>query len=52
MSNSVTVIDGATNTVTATLPVGLVPDGIAVNPATGRAYSVNSNSNSVSIIQQ
>jgi uncharacterized repeat protein (TIGR01451 family) len=37
-SNSVSVIDGATNTVTATVTVGLFPDGVGVDPATNTVY--------------
>jgi YVTN family beta-propeller protein len=49
-SNSVSVVDAATNRVVSTLPVGAGPRGIAVNSATGRAYVVNSGSNTVSIV--
>ncbi len=49
-SNTISVIDGASNAVIATIPVGVTPDGLAVDGA-GRVYVVNSNSNSVSIIQ-
>jgi YVTN family beta-propeller protein len=49
-SNTVTVIDGATNTVRKTVPVGVTPDGLAVDGLTGTAYIANSNSNSVSMI--
>jgi DNA-binding beta-propeller fold protein YncE len=44
------VIDGNTSTVLATIPVGITPDGLAID-GSGRVYVVNSNSNSVSIIQ-
>ena len=44
-SNSVTVIDGATNAVVGSpIPVGVGPIGIAVNPSTNRVYVVNFNS--------
>ena len=35
-----------------TTPVGITPDGLAVDPLTGRVYISNSNSNSVSIIER
>src|SRR5690242_3194091 len=35
---TVSVIDGATNTVTATITVGGFPQGIAANPATNKIY--------------
>ena len=47
---SVSVIDGATNTVEAVVPVGTTPDGIAVDQATGMAYVANFGSNTVSVI--
>jgi len=37
-SNSVSVIDGTTNTVVATVPVGESPTGVAVNPTTNLIY--------------
>ncbi len=37
-SSTVSVIDTATNTVTATVPVGTYPSGVAVNPAGTRVY--------------
>ena len=46
---SVSVIDTATNDVTATIPVGPGPAAIAVNPVAPRAY-VSSGDNSLSII--
>ncbi len=49
-SNSVSVIDTSTNTVTATVTVGTNPYGVAVNPAGTRVYVSNRNSNSVSVI--
>jgi len=36
--DTVTMIDTATNSVTATIPVGDVPSGIAVNPSGSRVY--------------
>ena len=49
-SNDVSVIDIATNTVVATVPVGTEPAGIAINSAGTRIYVANISSNSVSVI--
>lgn len=49
-SNSVSVIDTATNTVVATVGVGLVPYRVAVNPAGTRVYVTNNGGNNVSVI--
>lgn len=49
-SNSVTVIDTATNTVFATVPVGIFPTAVAVNLGGARAYVANQNSGDVSVI--
>ena len=40
-SNNVSVIDGASNTVVATVAVGNHPDGVAVNPNTNLIYVAN-----------
>src|SRR5439155_22307558 len=40
-SDSVSVIDTATNTVVATVAVGNAPTGVAVNPGGTRAYVTN-----------
>ena len=40
-SNNVSVIDGASNTVVATVAVGSCPYGVAVNPNTNRIYVAN-----------
>ncbi len=48
--NTVSVIDTASNTVTATVPVGAGPRGVAVNPAGTFAYVANRFSNNVSVI--
>ena len=47
------VIDAATDTVTATVPVGPDPDGVAVDPAARTAYVANggSGTGTVSVIQ-
>lgn len=49
-SDTVSVIDGATRTVTATIGVGDNPRGLAIDPATHSVYVANSQSNSVSVI--
>jgi YVTN family beta-propeller protein len=49
-SDSVSVINTASNTVTATVPVGSYPLGVAVNPAGTFVYVANYYSNSVSVI--
>jgi len=38
----VAVLNGQTNTVVATIPVGQLPQGVAVNPATNKVYVANS----------
>lgn len=48
-SNTVSVIDGATNTVVATLPVGAVPGGVAVNGT--HVYVANHEDSTVSVIK-
>ena len=47
--NSVSVINGATNTVTATIDVG-DPGAVAVNPTTNVVYVANFSDNSISVI--
>ena len=49
-SSSVTVIDGKSRTVVATIKTGAGPEAVAVNPVTNRVYTVNSGENSVSVI--
>ena len=50
-NNTVSVIDTATNTVTATIPVGTDPFGVGVSPDGSRVYVANGQpSNSVSVI--
>ena len=44
------MIDGTTNTVTATIPVGSTPFGVAFNPDNGDLYVTNPGSNTVSVI--
>jgi YVTN family beta-propeller protein len=50
-SNTVSVIDGTTNTVVATVTVGTTPFGVAANPVTNRIYVTNAGSNTVSVIE-
>src|SRR5215218_7496635 len=49
-NDTVSVIDRATNTVTATIPVGSNPTGVAITPDGTRVYVTNLNSNNVSVI--
>ena len=49
-SNTVSVINIATNAVVATVPVGTFPAGVAVNPAGAFVYVTNRDSNNVSVI--
>ena len=49
-SGTVSVINGATNTVIATIPVGIWPWGVAYDPSNGYIYVTNSGSDTVSII--
>jgi uncharacterized repeat protein (TIGR01451 family) len=49
-SDNVSVIDTATNVVTATVTVGNGPQGVAITPDGTRAYVVNFFSNNVSVI--
>ncbi len=48
--NSVSVVDTASNTVTATVAVGSSPYGVSVNPAGTRVYVSNNNGSTVSVI--
>jgi len=48
--NNVSVIDGSTEAVVQTVPVGLSPHGLAVNPTTHRVYVANLASGDVSVI--
>jgi YVTN family beta-propeller protein len=49
-AGTVSVINGQTNTVTATLTVGTDPEAVAVSPLTGAAYVTNTGDNTVSVI--
>ena len=48
-SNTVTVIDGATNDTTS-LPAGACPCAVAVNPITNKIYAANQSSHNVTVI--
>ena len=50
-TGTVSVINEATGRVTATVPVGVFPYGVAVDPATHTAYVANADSGTVSVIQ-
>jgi YVTN family beta-propeller protein len=50
VSDTVSVIDGTTNTVIGTIPVGDLPDGIAFNPNNGYVYVTQFGRNTVSVI--
>jgi YVTN family beta-propeller protein len=50
LSNSVYGINGYTNKLIKTIPVGLNPDSIAVNPNTNMIYVANSAANTISVI--
>jgi YVTN family beta-propeller protein len=49
-SNNVSVIDIATNVVTATIAVGNFPVGVSANPTGSRVYVTNQGGNSVSVL--
>jgi YVTN family beta-propeller protein len=49
-SDTVSVINGATNTVIATISVGIEPAGVAYDPSNGYIYVTNYGSDTVSII--
>lgn len=50
LDDTVSVMDTATNTVTATVAVGDFPDGVSVNAAGTRVYVTNAGNDSVSVI--
>ena len=47
---TVTVIDGTGNTVSATVPAGSLPSGVAVNPVANQVYVSNRGSGNVTVI--
>ena len=49
-TNRVTVIDGETNAILTSIPVGSQPDDLAVNPITNMIYVANVADNRVSVI--
>jgi YVTN family beta-propeller protein len=49
-SSTVSVIDTTMDAVIATIPVGLVPDGVAVSPDGSRVYITLTSSNTVQVI--
>ncbi len=49
-SDSISVIDGKNDKVTANVQIGENPTGIAVNPETNKIYTANSKSDTVSVI--
>jgi YVTN family beta-propeller protein len=49
-NNTVSVINGATGKVTATIGVGIDPYAVAVDPSTDTAYVTNENDGTVSVI--
>src|SRR5271157_2372743 len=51
LSNDVSVIDTGTNAVVgAPIPVGMLPEGVAVSPDGRFVYVANTNSNTISVI--
>ena len=48
---TVSVIDGSTRTVTATVPVGKDPSRLAVDPGTHTVYVANYDDGTVSVIE-
>ena len=48
-SNNLIVVDGATNT-TTTVPVGLSPGNVVVNPATNKVYVGNGGDSTVTVV--
>ncbi|MEI9933367.1 MAG: hypothetical protein WDM71_00575 [Ferruginibacter sp.] len=49
-SNTVSVVNTATNKITDTIKVGSRPWGIAISPDGSKAYVVNSNDSDISVI--
>ena len=48
--STMSIVDIATNAVTATVAVDLIPSSLAVNPQGTNVYVANYNDNSVSVI--
>jgi len=51
-SSSLTVIDGSTNNIIASIPVVQRPAGVAVNPNTNRTYVTSDNYRGVSVVDE
>ena len=49
-SNTISVIDGKTNKVVATIPSGYLPNGVASDETYSKIYVTNSGSNNISVI--
>jgi YVTN family beta-propeller protein len=49
-NGTVSVIDTATNTVVASIPVGILPEAVAITPDGTRAYVANTTSGTASVI--
>jgi YVTN family beta-propeller protein len=49
-SNTISVIDGTTDSIKGTISTGSFPYGIAVNPFNDRVYAANRGSNTVSVV--
>src|SRR5437879_3454275 len=45
LSGTLSVVDGVTNVVAATVHLGVAPAGVAVNSSSGRVYVANTGSN-------
>jgi YVTN family beta-propeller protein len=50
LDDTVTVIDGASNTILTTVTAGALPSAIAVNTVTNKIYVANTTSNTVTVI--
>lgn len=48
-NSTLSIVDGATNTVTVTVPVGPLPYAVAVNAATGLVYTANRGDNTLGV---
>ncbi|MCU1650828.1 MAG: hypothetical protein JWQ60_1977, partial [Pseudonocardia sp.] len=49
-ANSVSLIDTTSNAVTATVPAGQLPNGLAITPDGRHAYLANTGSGSVTVL--
>ncbi len=48
--DSMLVINGQTNKVAATVPVGSLPQGVAADPQTNTVYAADTDSSSVAVL--